>query len=278
MNESKSLAPIQFHGDTIYVVEYQGQPFTPMKPIVENLGLKWETQSVKIRNNRERWATVPLMGGGSKDGKNREMICIPVRKLPGFLATINPLKVANKLRSKIVQYQNECDDALWDYWTKGQAENPRSKPGLTPEQQDKIRKLVFNKINAYHSQDIAKSYASVYGSIKREFNVTTYKNIPTDKFDELVRFIKTSPAPAGTLPLKTKPAESTADNFIRYINSKCDSILNDLDKLDHASLTTKNITVHLMQISSALGAMYPKETKLLMFSDNDFPVAERRIS
>ncbi len=242
------------------------------------MGLDWKTQYRKINTNKGRWSVMGIMTTTKKEGKSYEMICIPVRKLPGFLATINPLKVANKLRSKIVQYQNECDDALWDYWTKGQAENPRSKPGLTPEQQDKIRKLVFNKINAYHSQDIAKSYASVYGSIKREFNVTTYKNIPTDKFDELVRFIKTSPAPAGTLPLKTKPAESTADNFIRYINSKCDSILNDLDKLDHASLTTKNITVHLMQISSALGAMYPKETKLLMFSDNDFPVAERRIS
>jgi len=276
MNESKSLTPIQFHGDTIYSIEYDGQPFAPVKPIIKNMGLNWGSQSAKLRNNKARWGVAMI--ATPSNGGNQEHLCIPVRKLPGFLATINPLKVANKLRSKIVQYQNECDDALWDYWTKGQAENPRSKPGLTPEQQDKIRKLVFNKINAYHSQDIAKSYASVYGSIKREFNVTTYKNIPTDKFDELVRFIKTSPAPAGTLPLKTKPAESTADNFIRYINSKCDSILNDLDKLDHASLTTKNITVHLMQISSALGAMYPKETKLLMFSDNDFPVAERRIS
>lgn len=29
-----------------------------------------------------------------------------------------------KLRGKVIRYQEECDDALWDYWTKGQATRP----------------------------------------------------------------------------------------------------------------------------------------------------------
>ena len=33
------LSPIHFHGDTIFCCTYQNQPYTPMKPIVENMGL-----------------------------------------------------------------------------------------------------------------------------------------------------------------------------------------------------------------------------------------------
>ncbi|OGK06570.1 MAG: hypothetical protein A2W80_13705 [Candidatus Riflebacteria bacterium GWC2_50_8] len=61
----------------------------------------------------------------------QKTLCIPVRKLAGFLATINPSRVREELRAKIIQYQNECDDALWNYWTKGSAkrsESPVSQP------------------------------------------------------------------------------------------------------------------------------------------------------
>lgn len=32
MNKSQSLAPIQFHDDTIYTLEHNGQPNTPLRP------------------------------------------------------------------------------------------------------------------------------------------------------------------------------------------------------------------------------------------------------
>ena len=40
-----------------------------------------------------------------------------VRKLPAFLASINARKVRPELHDKLIRYQNECDDALWNYWT-----------------------------------------------------------------------------------------------------------------------------------------------------------------
>ena len=38
------LSPVTFHGDTIFCLTYKQQPYTPMKPIVENLGLAWQSQ------------------------------------------------------------------------------------------------------------------------------------------------------------------------------------------------------------------------------------------
>lgn len=126
------LSPVTFHGDTIFCIDYQGQPYTPAKPIVENLGLSWGTQSVKFNANKGRWS-VSIIETVAQDGRNRETLCIPVRKLPAFLASINPKKVRPELRPKIELYQAECDDALWDYWMKGRAERPAT---LTPFTRD----------------------------------------------------------------------------------------------------------------------------------------------
>lgn len=114
------ISPVTFHGDTIFCVEHDEQPYTPVRPIIENMGLDWASQSVKLNANRERWGVV-IITTVAGDGKDREMMCIPVRKLPAFLASINPNKVAEHLRAKLEVYQNECDDALWNYWTQGVA-------------------------------------------------------------------------------------------------------------------------------------------------------------
>lgn len=125
------LSPVTFHGDTIFCIILNDQPYTPVKPIVENLGLSWGTQSVKLNSNRERWG-VSMIETPSEGGA-QQTLCIPVRKLPAFLASINPKKVRPELRPKIELYQAECDDALWDYWMKGRAERPAT---LTPFTQD----------------------------------------------------------------------------------------------------------------------------------------------
>jgi hypothetical protein len=57
---------------------------------------------------------------------------MPLRKLPAWLYSISPNKVSPELRDKIVRYQEECDDALWDYWTQGSATRP-SAPNVTQQ-------------------------------------------------------------------------------------------------------------------------------------------------
>ena len=36
---TSELLPVQFHSDTIFCVNVNDQPFAPVKPIVENMGL-----------------------------------------------------------------------------------------------------------------------------------------------------------------------------------------------------------------------------------------------
>jgi hypothetical protein len=120
--EIKTIS-VPFHGNDLLLVEVGGDPFTPMKPLVEGMGLDWRSQQRKLASIQERWGMV-IMTIPSQSG-DQETLCMPLRKLPGWLMTIHPTRVKSEIREKILQYQNECDDVLWEYWTNGHATNPR---------------------------------------------------------------------------------------------------------------------------------------------------------
>ena len=118
MNDT-SLVPVPFHGNTLYLIDQNGEPYTPMKPIVEGMGLDWGGQHKKLTSDHSRWGSVSLKGiQVPDDTQSRETLCIPLRKLPGWLMTIQPSRVKPGIREKILWYQNECDDVLWKYWTE----------------------------------------------------------------------------------------------------------------------------------------------------------------
>lgn len=116
------IIPVNFHGDTLAMVDHDSQPFVPMKPVVENMGLDWKAQHVKLTDKFGAVMVIITTTGG--DGKQYDMVCLPLRKIPAWLYSINPNKVNPEIRAKVIQYQEECDDVLWRYWTTGHAENP----------------------------------------------------------------------------------------------------------------------------------------------------------
>ncbi len=131
------LFPVPFHQDTIVLVGQNDEPFVAMKPIVENMGLSWNSQHTKLT---EKFASgIAIIGTTGGDGKQYEMVCLPLRKLPGWLYSISPNKVAPELRDKIIQYQEECDDALWRYWTQSSVE---TRPQAMPKIDIRLKKML----------------------------------------------------------------------------------------------------------------------------------------
>ncbi|WP_334468941.1 phage antirepressor N-terminal domain-containing protein [Arsenophonus sp. PmNCSU2021_1] len=115
---------VPFYGNALYVVNHNGEPYTPMKPIVEGMGMDWKSQFRKLN---QRFAKGMVMLTIPSDGGPQDMACLALRKLNGWLQTISPNKVKPEIRDKVVQYQEECDDVLYEYWTKGQVVNPRKR-------------------------------------------------------------------------------------------------------------------------------------------------------
>ncbi len=145
------LSPVPFHGDTIFCVDSHGEPFVPMRPIVENLGMNWGAQADKIKANRERWGV--RMISTPSNGGVQEMLCLPLRKLAAWLASINPKKVRPELRAKIELYQAESDDALWNYWINGRAER-KSAFGAITASKDKFEGYL-EEVEAFRARTAA---------------------------------------------------------------------------------------------------------------------------
>lgn len=193
---------VPFHGADLYVVEREGQPYTPMKPIVEGVGLTWHGQHRKLtqgyshhENTSGRWGvailTIPLQGGA------QEMLAMPLRKLPGWLATIDPGRIKNpEVRARVIQYQNECDDVLWQYWNEGIAINPRATYSMNPddvltkEEADTLRQMVegMAKKLTNDTKVQGKFILQAWSKLKAHFHVS-YRQIPRNELTEAVSII-----------------------------------------------------------------------------------------
>lgn len=57
---------VPFHDAELMIIEHHGQPYTPMKPIVEAMGLDWKSQFVKLKDRFSatmvKSPQLPMMG------------------------------------------------------------------------------------------------------------------------------------------------------------------------------------------------------------------------
>lgn len=110
-----SLIPIDFHSDRIFLIEQDGEPFVPLRPICDALGLAWKPQFVKL-TSVSRWKTTLMVTQMPGDDQQREVLCLPLRKLPAWLFSVSAARVKPALRDKLIAYQAECDDVLWRHF------------------------------------------------------------------------------------------------------------------------------------------------------------------
>lgn len=231
------LSPVTFHGDTIFCIDYQNQPFTPMKPIVQNMGLDWSGQAAKLNANKERWGVsiieIPSNGG------EQEMLCMPVRKLPSYLNSINPRKVRPELRAKIELYQAESDDALWNYWMHGRAERPapQSAEGpLTPALRAELKAIVDAKLSTAPADVQGKARAEIWTRFNRHFKIAEYAQLPACRMAEARDYLiememksyptKTSAAVPANAEQEIETHCAAMRGLVRQLNAHMDEIFN----------------------------------------------------
>ncbi|MBC6504108.1 hypothetical protein GW742_21965 [Citrobacter freundii] len=125
INQLACTINVPFHGNELYVVNHNGEPYTPMRPIIDGMGMDWASQFTKLKQ-RFKTSVVKITMQLPGDDQRRDVICLALRKLAAWLNTISPNKVRPEIRERVIRYQEECDDVLYEYWTKGQVTNPRS--------------------------------------------------------------------------------------------------------------------------------------------------------
>ncbi len=110
---SNGLVPIEhkqvlFYEDNITAVRYEvdgkEEIYIPIRPICEHLGVAWRAQNQRIQRDpvlssvvRSGIVTIPEVG-------KREMICLPLEYLSGFLFGMNASRVKEEIRERLIRY------------------------------------------------------------------------------------------------------------------------------------------------------------------------------
>lgn len=107
----------KINGVDIVTVDRDGEIFVPIKPICDAIGIDVESQRDKIQNDELLNSTAVLSTAVAADGKEREMLCLPLKYVYGWLFTINPKNVAPEAREAVTRYRRECYDVLYEHFT-----------------------------------------------------------------------------------------------------------------------------------------------------------------
>jgi len=140
MSDEMALVPVEqkevvFYEDMVTAVlvqdkSPQGTIYVPLRPLVDRLGLSWPGQFERLQRDEVlsevakgvRVTRTPEQGG------DQDMLCLPLRFLPGWLFGIQASRVKDpEIREKIIRYRRECYDVLWEAFQEGRL---TAYPGL----------------------------------------------------------------------------------------------------------------------------------------------------
>ncbi|HDW7608636.1 phage antirepressor Ant [Escherichia coli] len=179
--EAVNTSYVPFNGQQILTAVAAGVTYVAMRQIVENIGIDWTGQSVKLRKMKDKFNCRDISMVAA-DGKLRKLLCIPLKKLNGWLFSINPEKVRADIRDKLIQYQEECFSVLHDYWTKGKAENARKKTSV--DDRTPLRDAVNMLVSKKHLM-----YPEAYAMIHQRFNVESIEELDASQIPQAVEYI-----------------------------------------------------------------------------------------
>lgn len=113
--ETKTIARVN---NVAIVAGNDSKKLVPIKPICDALGIDFPNQFRKIKDDEDLNSTVVLSTMVASDGKDREMACLPIEFVFGWLFTINPKNVKEDARESVRKYRMECYRALYSHFTE----------------------------------------------------------------------------------------------------------------------------------------------------------------
>lgn len=112
----------------------------PIKPICEALGIDAKAQRTKINNDEDLNSVGVLSTSTGSDGKEYEMLCLPVEFIFGWLLTINPKNVKPEAREFVSKYRMECFRVLADHFL-GAQDFLKQKQEILDRENAELKKL-----------------------------------------------------------------------------------------------------------------------------------------
>lgn len=106
--------------NNVNIVSTSDEQLVAIKPICEALGIAYQAQQLKIKEDEDLSSVNTLSMLTGADGKQYEMLCLPIRYIFGWLFTINSKNVKSEAQDSVRAYRRMCYDALYNYFFGGQ--------------------------------------------------------------------------------------------------------------------------------------------------------------
>ena len=294
MSKNSTVAPavtqaaVDFHGHALTVITGPaGEHLVAMKPICEAVGLDWKSQYARIKRDEVLSTCMVIMTIQTLgDDQSREITCLPLDYLNGWLFGIDVARCREEIRPALIQYKRECYAALAAYWQQGEAVNPRKgrKPkalpnGLTSDQQESIKALVKARVEALPASKQGGAAIRCWSSLKSKFGCS-YKEIDPAQFTEAISLLARLPL-EGELLEGERPKQGTMldDNQLYDVYF----VSHHFERL-YEIFKRSNLHVHLGGLGSTIGIEmighfldgYTGVIKLKKLS-TEFEAAQRRL-
>ena len=140
-----ALSTVQFHEQSITVLNHNEKPYVAMRSIVENIGLDWEAQRQRIARHPVLSATACMIKAVAQDGKSREVLALPLSVLNGWLFGVDSNRVRPEIRDTLIQYQTECFDVLFNHFMPKVAAQQTQL--ATAAQKQHLKSLVSDRVS-----------------------------------------------------------------------------------------------------------------------------------
>jgi len=186
----QTLREVNFYGDNLAIAVVNNEAFVALRPIAEYLGLAWGSQRNRLQRDdvlARHSSTIKMTGA---DGRQREMLCLQLEYLPGWLFGITPSKARPDLAPKLTRYREECFLVLWrafqDELPQSRENTPAAPMSLVhardlalavahmAEQQIELQ----SKVDAVNTR--VDRAAVVVGDIQRRLSAVERKVTPTE--------------------------------------------------------------------------------------------------
>ena len=179
MSNQISTQTISFNHQSLVTFKQNGTHYTAMKPICENIGLDWKSQYSRMKRDDVLNSTMVIITTVAEDGKNREMLCLPIQYLNGWLFGIDINRCNPEIRDTLIKYKKECYQALHDYWFNGKAERK-----TTVDDRTGLR----NAVNMLVSKK-GLIYSDAYHLVHQRFNVESIEDLTLEQLPEAVEYV-----------------------------------------------------------------------------------------
>lgn len=134
--QSNELEKIHFQHEDLYGIrlnhghhDNSWDAYVAVNSIIDALGLDRKGQRNRINRDPVLSSVRVMMTSTASDGKQYEMLMLPIDYINGWLFGIDANRVKPELKEKIIAYQKECYRVLADHFTQRERYDSREAKG-----------------------------------------------------------------------------------------------------------------------------------------------------